>query len=152
MVHSLAMPNWLYRAPTWQRRTPEFQARYSGFCMQRELAPPTLGEHILEVQVRNGLDDLQELRLVIITSNLALRRRRYCLKRQTSFQEFRFHLDSPAVICGTVPETMAGHLVVEGWALAGSGVQEMEIFSGEQSLGKAHYGTTRRDVEAAFPR
>lgn len=126
------------------------QARFSGFRMQRRLAPPGPGEHLLEVQVRNGLDDLQELRLALTTSDPPPAEP-LCLPAAADPQEFRLQLDHPLVINGAVVAPVVGRLVVEGWALARSGVHAVEAFLGEQSLGRAYYGIPRRDVEAAFP-
>ena len=44
-----------------------------------------------------------------------------------------------------------GRLVIEGWVVARSSVQAIEVFLDERSLGEAYYGAPRRDVEAAFP-
>ena len=66
-------------------------------------------------------------------------------------QEFRFSLDHPVVIEGAVPQPVNGRLAIEGWAVARSGIEAIDVFFDGQLLGQAYYGTARRDVEAAFP-
>jgi ADP-heptose:LPS heptosyltransferase/GT2 family glycosyltransferase len=65
--------------------------------------------------------------------------------------EFRFELDRPSVIDGTVIEPITSRLTIEGWVLARSGVTGVKVFLDEKHLGDAHYGLARQDVGAAFP-
>jgi hypothetical protein len=46
---------------------------------------------------------------------------------------------------------VTGRLAIEGWAVARSGIEAIDVFLDGRSLGHAYYGTARRDVEAALP-
>ncbi len=65
--------------------------------------------------------------------------------------EFRFELDSPTLLNGTMVEPVTGRLTVEGWLLSRSGIASFEVFLDGQRLGDAHYGLARQDVGLAFP-
>ena len=45
----------------------------------------------------------------------------------------------------------SGQLKISGWALAGSGVKEVRVYVDETDLGTVPYGTTRVDVNKAYP-
>ena len=70
-----------------------------------------------------------------------------------SEQQANVHIwvDKPAVANGKVAEPVGGRLTIEGWALAKSGVESIEVCLDEQTLGNAYYGMARRDVQEAFP-
>ena len=97
------------------------QAHYSGFRLRQRLASPFEGEHELHVLARNGLDDIRDLSVPLklgepepaATTPAA---------PATETDEFRFQLDNPAVINSLVP--VIRRLVMEGWELGHSGVQE----------------------------
>jgi len=124
------------------------QAHHSGFHLQKRLAAPAAGEHRLHVLVRNGLDDMRNLPVPVELTEAEAAAPQPV---HTDLEEFRFQLDGPTVLNGVVPDPVIGRLVIEGWALARGGVQEIEILLDGRSLGQAYYGTARRDVEAAFP-
>jgi ADP-heptose:LPS heptosyltransferase/GT2 family glycosyltransferase len=123
-------------------------ARYSGFELRERLAAPLSGEHQVLIRIRNGLDDSRDLlKTVTVTDPLY---RASGLSPATS-QEIRFQLDHPLVIDGAVPTPVVGRLVLEGWALAHSGIDAIDVFLDGRILGQAYYGIGRRDVEGAHP-
>ena len=78
--------------------------------MQRHLVPPASGEHRLGVQVRNGLDDLQELALTLTTSDPVTVGAQVSLVDPIVEQEFRFQLDHPLVVERSRPRPGSGAL------------------------------------------
>jgi ADP-heptose:LPS heptosyltransferase/GT2 family glycosyltransferase len=127
------------------------QGRHSGFSLRRTLDPPASGEHRLAIEVRNGLDDLQRQVLTRTATESAPAASEPARAAPADPQDFHFQMDYPLVLDGVVPDAVAGRLVIEGWALARSGVEAIEVFMDERSLGPAYFGSPRRDVEAAFP-
>ncbi|MBV9252267.1 MAG: glycosyltransferase [Acetobacteraceae bacterium] len=121
------------------------QANYSGFRLNCELSAAAAGEQI-EILARNGLDDTRSLTAPLVACDPPTLE-----AKPGPADEFRLELDNPVVIDSAVPEPVVGRLVIEGWALARRGVQDIEVFLDGRSLGHAYYGTARRDVEAAFP-
>ncbi len=127
------------------------QARYSGFRLEQQVAAPISGDHEIGILVRNGLDDVQTLvRSVTASAPLAVPSQPTPAP-DVDPQEFRLQLDHPVVIDGVVPDPVIGRMVIEGWALARSGVEAIDVLLDGRMLGQAYYGTARRDVEEAFP-
>ncbi len=120
-------------------------ARYAGFRFAAEVAEPGPGEHSLRVILRNGLDDLVEK-----VSAHVISRPKPVLDVGTA-AEFRFEIDSPALVDGAVAAPVTGRLTIEGWILARSGITEMQVWLDEQRIGDAYYGLARQDVANAFP-
>ncbi len=127
------------------------QASYSGFMLKQQIPAPTGGEHEVHVLARNGLGDTRGFTLPAVLIDDADSLSHPAAATALDQQEFRLEIDNPAVIDGVVPEPVTGNLVVEGWALAASGAEGIEVFLDGVSLGQAYYGTARRDVETAFP-
>lgn len=128
------------------------QARYSGFRLTRQLAdPPPSGTHEIGLLARNGLDDVRALAVAVAVTSPAAATILPVSATPLSQSEFQFQLDNPVVIGGALPEPVVGRLVIEGWALARSGVASIDVLLDGRQLGQAYYGTARRDVEAAFP-
>ena len=67
------------------------------------------------------------------------------------YRELILHIDRPVLPGNVVPERIYGALVIEGWALARSGVASIDIDVDGERLGTAYYGIRRRDVAEAFP-
>jgi ADP-heptose:LPS heptosyltransferase/GT2 family glycosyltransferase len=120
------------------------QARFAGFRLNQRISGPLSGGYQIGIAARNGLDDIQAMSLSVTANEPKAR-------LASEPDDFHFELDNPVVIDGVVPDPVIGRLVIEGWALARSGVEAIEIFLDDHSLGPAYYGTARRDVEAAFP-
>jgi ADP-heptose:LPS heptosyltransferase/GT2 family glycosyltransferase len=128
------------------------QARYSGFRLTRQLAdPPQPGAHEVGLLARNGLDDMRALAVAVTVTSPDAAIILPASATPLSQPEFRFQLDNPVVIGGALPDPVVGRLVIEGWALARSGVASIDVLLDGRQLGQAYYGTARRDVEAAFP-
>ena len=127
------------------------QARHAGFRLTQRLAAAVSGDHQLSIEARNGLDDITELALTVAATDQLPAASQPAPTALVDAPAFRFQLDHPAVIDGVVPETVTGRLVIEGWALARSGVEAIDVLLDELLVGQAYYGTARRDVEAAFP-
>jgi ADP-heptose:LPS heptosyltransferase/GT2 family glycosyltransferase len=127
------------------------QARHSGFVFQRQLDGSAAGEHRLSVIVRNGLDDVRETTLDVTAGTGP--EGVVFLEPEASLtgQDFRFQIDGPTVVGGAATHPVSGRLLIEGWALARSGVERIDILLDGVIIGQAYYGTLRRDVEAAFP-
>jgi len=133
-------------------------ARLSGFRFRRDIsgiADLADGEHGVRVVVRNGLDDLhEETKPVIfrrpapVAADTPTPAPSASLLEQS---EFRFELDSPALVDDVAREPITGRLAIEGWVLARSGIAGLDVFLDDLRLGEAHYGLARQDVGAAFP-
>ena len=120
-------------------------ARYSGFRFAVRVPQPQSGEHRVRVVLRNSLDETTD----DATSH-------YVEPPQPppiieAPPEFRFEIDSPSVVNGTVVDPVTGRLTIEGWVLSRSGVAEMVVWLDDQRLGDAHIGLARQDVGNAFP-
>lgn len=127
------------------------QAAYSGFEYKQRCKGRLTGEHQVVVRARNGLGDAQDLLLTVIASEPVAPKSHRSSAAQAGGNQFMFVLDRPLVIDGSVPSPVVGRFVVEGWAMARSGIDTIDILLDDVLLGQAYYGTTRRDVEAAFP-
>jgi O-antigen biosynthesis protein len=127
------------------------QAHFSGFRSKHQISAPVSGVYELALVAHNGLDETQELVLKVIATDPVRRTSQPAPAVPLDPHEFRFQIDNPVVIDDVVPEPVVRRMVIEGWALARSGVVAINIFLDGRSLGQAYYGTARRDVEAAFP-
>jgi len=126
-------------------------AHLAGFRFEQAMPDIVEGPHEIRIVVRDARgDELTEDKLLHATKPIP------GAPRRATFQpadppEFRFELDIPEVVSGTVVEPVSGRLTIEGWVLARSGVSMVEVFLDSQRLGEAHYGLARQDVGAAFP-
>jgi O-antigen biosynthesis protein len=127
------------------------QARHSGFLLQTRVDPPAPGQHRVVIVIRNGLDDIRELTVEVTAAVAPVGTVFLEPEASLSGNDFRFQIDSPTVIGGSVAHPVSGRLLIEGWALARSGLERIDILIDGTSVGQAYYGTVRRDVEAAFP-
>ena len=127
------------------------QARHSGFRLKLQTIVTALGDHHIDIRVHNRLDDIEDLEIVVTATDLASAGTQLNLNSSADGQEFRFALEHPVVIDGAVPQPVNGRLTIEGWAVARTGIEAIDVFFDGQMLGQAYYGTARRDVEAAFP-
>jgi O-antigen biosynthesis protein len=133
------------------------QARHSGFRLKLQVAPSASGDHRLDIRARNGLDDIAEITMTVAAGDRMSAASRSApaaaaaLAAPADPGEFRFALDHPVVIEGAVPHPVTGRLAIEGWAVARSGIEAIDVFLDGRMLGQAYHGTARRDVEAAFP-
>ena len=123
----------------------------AGFRFEQSFPDIAEGQHELRIILRNEPGDERcEVRELRAAKPIPGARKRSAA-RTGDQSEFRFELDSPQVVAGSVVEPVAGRLTIEGWALARSGVEGVEISLDGQRLGDAHYGLARQDVGAAFP-
>ena len=123
----------------------------AGFRFEQSFPDIAEGQHELRIILRNEPGDERcEVRELHAAKPIPGARKRSAA-RTGDQSEFRFELDSPQVVAGSVVEPVAGRLTIEGWALARSGVEGVEISLDGQRLGDAHYGLARQDVGAAFP-
>ncbi len=127
------------------------QAHYAGFRFQHRVATPVARENQLAIVARNGLGDTRDLALTVVVTDKEPMSSQPGPAVPADPSEFQFQLDDPVVINDVVPDAVVGRMVIEGWALARSGVEAIDVFLDGCSLGQAYYGTPRRDVEAAFP-
>jgi hypothetical protein len=120
-------------------------ARLSGFRLRATLADLAPGPHAVRIIVRNGLDDLaEETRIVAAASGGP--RPESAESTDGEDDEFRFQLDHPAVVAGSVIGPVTGRMTIEGWALARSGIAAIDVTLDGQTLGDAHLGLPRLDV------
>ncbi len=120
-------------------------ARYSGFRFARRLGELPLGEHTLRIVLRNGLGDEEtETRTIVIEAAAPS-------QAAAAPARFRLEIDTPAVTAGAAVEPVTSRLTIQGWALARSGISNIEVMIDDQPIGEAHYGLARQDVSAAFP-
>jgi ADP-heptose:LPS heptosyltransferase/GT2 family glycosyltransferase len=123
------------------------QAASAGFSLRQKVVPPTSKEYRLDILIRKELNRLQEFTQTLTVDDKG----RLSHESRADTPDIRFHLEHPRVLNGEVPDPVTGRLVIEGWTLARSGVDAVEIFLDERSLGLAFFGTPRRDVEDTFP-
>ena len=127
------------------------QARHAGFRAKLRVAPPAAGEHRLEIRACNGMDDIGDIETTVVAGAPVPAAPASASAAPADPGEFRFSLDHPVVIEGAVPQPVTGRLAIEGWAVARSGIEAIDVFLDGRILGQAYHGTARRDVEAAFP-
>lgn len=65
--------------------------------------------------------------------------------------DMRLFIDFPRIIDGVAIVPLRGHLVLQGWALARSGVAEINGFIDGVRAASAQHGLKRVDVQQAFP-
>lgn len=137
-------------------------AGLSGFRFDQNIGGHYAGEHIVRVVVRNLANDEKDDRLPTIATEVVpaapdlLPVEVAATSVGPAFtaeqlEEFKFELDSPALVNGAAAEVIAGRLTVDGWLLSKSGVDSFQIFIDDQLLGDVHYGLARQDVGTAFP-
>jgi O-antigen biosynthesis protein len=127
------------------------QARYSGFRLKRKSVALAYSGHLIGIRACNGLGDVKDIAPTIIAVNRLSATSQPTSSNSENSDEFRFSVDNPVVIDGRVPHPVNGRLVIEGWAVARSGIEAVNILIDGQSLGQAYYGTARRDVESIHP-
>ena len=127
------------------------QAQHSGFRLKLQIAPSASGDHQIDIRAHNGLDDIEDVGIAVIATAPVFAASEPSPADPAELQEFQFTLDHPEVIHGAVPQPVTGRLAIEGWAVARSGIEAIDVFLDGRSLGHAYYGTARRDVEAALP-
>ena len=137
----------LPRPDVGERYPSVLQACHSGFRLRLSTGLTASGDHQIDIRVHNGLDDIEDLGIVVT----AIDHTTAGSGSPADRQEFRFALDHPVVIEGAVPQPVNGRLAIEGWAVARTGVEAIDVFFDGQLLGQAYHGTARRDVEAALP-
>lgn len=126
-------------------------AKSAGFRFEEPFPDIVEGEHAVRIVLRNEHgEERSETRRVRATKPIPTTRNRD-LPRISDRPEFRFELDNPQVVSGSVVEPVTGRLTIEGWVLARSGVLGVDVYLDDQRLGEAHYGLARQDVGAAFP-
>ena len=127
------------------------RSHHSGFRLRLPTGLTASGDHQIGIRVHNGLDNIEDLGIVVTAIDHTAAGSGANLNSPADRQEFRFSLDHPVVIEGAVPQPVNGRLAIEGWAVARSGIEAIDVFFDGQLLGQAYYGTARRDVEAALP-
>jgi ADP-heptose:LPS heptosyltransferase/GT2 family glycosyltransferase len=63
----------------------------------------------------------------------------------------KFNLDAPAVERGAAKDRVTGNLTIEGWVVAASAVERIDVSLDGERLGTAYHGLARQDVAAALP-
>ncbi len=146
-------------------------AGLSGFRFRQRVTDGISGEHSVRVVVRNLANDEKEDTLKAVATTVAepeptapvlpaapvepprqapLAADTFVLTEEQA-AEFKFEMDSPKLVNGTVPELITGRLTIDGWLLSRSGVERFDVFLDDQRLGEMHYGLARQDVGTAFP-
>jgi ADP-heptose:LPS heptosyltransferase/GT2 family glycosyltransferase len=136
-------------------------AHLSGFRFERDLGRSYQGEHEVRILVCGAQGGVGERRVAVVATAVTATRVAVVLptgKRRTGVvasaeqaEEFRFELDSPALLNGAMVDPVTGRMTIEGWLLTRSGIADFKIFLDDQLLGDAHYGLARQDVGSAFP-
>ena len=137
------------------RAFPEVpMAHLAGFRFESNIGPHSASEHTVRVVVRGGQGDENQKQVAVV----AIERTGPTTPVSSPIEqptapspEFRFELDSPALLNGAPVEPVTGRLTIEGWLLTRSGVANFDVWLDDQRLGDAHFGLARQDVGAAFP-
>lgn len=123
----------------------------AGFRFQASLPDLAAGDHDIRLVIRNGPGDerseTKRLHLRGTAAPVAAAPHPVAIEPP----EFHFHLDSPRVAHGAATEPAIGRLAIQGWALARSGIAEIEVRLDEAALGLARRGLARDDVGIAYP-
>jgi ADP-heptose:LPS heptosyltransferase/GT2 family glycosyltransferase len=134
-------------------------ARRAGFRLVRSLGQPFTGEHVMQLTVI-GTDGRRKSVSQILQTEPSLPP--HFLKQlaalspsprqaQPGVEPIRFFLDAPTVRDGAAVDIVRGFLSLGGWAVATTKITRVEVFVDDVSMGRAHYGIRRDDVQTNLP-
>ena len=134
-------------------------ARRAGFRLVRALGQPFTGEHVVQLtvigkdgrrksisqflQVESSLPPHFAQQLAALSASPR--------QTQSGVEPIRFFLDAPTVRDGVAVDIVRGFLSLGGWAVATTKITRVEVFVDDVSMGRAHYGIRRDDVQANLP-
>ena len=112
-----------------------FNGANSGFDETIDISKLGTGNKTVEVKIiaRNGETQSYKRNIII--------------KGEESTLPFRYSLDEPV----TNEKISSNTLKIRGWALADSGIKEVRVYVDGTDLGTVPYGTSRPDVNRAYP-
>ncbi|MEH7416821.1 SpoIID/LytB domain-containing protein [Neobacillus drentensis] len=113
-----------------QKAFPQYQNANSGFQYTLNTNTLSNGQHTLTVRETGKNGKITDLTRKVNVQNLPA----------------KGYIDSPAE--GT---SIKGSTIVKGWFLDGNGVSKIEVLVDGKSIGTAQYGSSRTDVQKAFP-
>ncbi|MCM2532612.1 Ig-like domain-containing protein [Neobacillus pocheonensis] len=114
-----------------QKAFPQYQNANSGYQYTLNSKTLTYGQHSLTVRETENNGKTIDLKSQLVNvQNLPA----------------KGTIDTP-----TVATTIKGESVIKGWFLDGSGVSKIEVLVDGKSAGLAQYGSTRLDVQKAYP-
>ena len=134
-------------------------ARRAGFRLVRALGQPFTGEHVVQLTMI-GTDGRRKSVSQILQTEPSLpphfAQQLTALSAsprqvQAAAEPIRFFLDAPAVHDGVAIDIVRGFLSLGGWAVATTKITRVEVFVDDVSMGRAHYGIRRDDVQANLP-
>ncbi|MDQ0198683.1 Ig-like domain-containing protein [Neobacillus ginsengisoli] len=109
---------------------PQYQNANSGYQYTLDTTKITNGQHSLTVRETGNNGNTTVLSQMVNVQNLPA----------------KGSIDNPAI-----NSSISGSSNVQGWFLDGSGVAKIEVLIDGISIGTAQYGSTRIDVQKAFP-
>ncbi|HEX3863025.1 MAG TPA: glycosyltransferase family 9 protein [Stellaceae bacterium] len=121
-------------------------ARRSGFSFRGRGAGTFSGEHQIVTRVHCIDGEIIDTPVSIVAGN-----EMGVLGGSAGGDGFHLHIDTPLLIDGTAEAPVRGNLEISGWALAATGVAEIEIAIDGDAVALADYGLRRLDLRSAFP-
>ena len=134
-------------------------ARRAGFRLVRALGQSFTGEHIVQLTVIGRDGRRKSISQVLQTLPSLPPHFAQQLpppsasprQARSGAEAIRFFLDAPTVREGVAVDTVRGFLSLGGWAVATTKITRIEVFVDDVSMGRAHYGIRRDDVQANLP-
>ncbi len=143
------------RADVAERHPGVAQARRSGFAYATRVAERITGAHQLAIVAANALGDSRTLLLTLGAHDAGQLQPHDAAATPDVVADMdgdvRLMVENPALAGAHARDPMAGQLVIEGWALARSGIARVDVSLDGGPPSRAHLGLGRRDVRDAFP-
>ncbi|MCI4679469.1 glycosyltransferase [Rhodoblastus acidophilus] len=124
-------------------------ARDGGFSFESELGGSWSGEHLITLVAETEAGTTQALPLPMLAQEVSSVDE--CGTAGAESDQMRFHLDVPAVSEGVATEPVRGMFSIAGWAIARSGIANIDIYLDSLLVGAASRGMRRLDINGAFP-
>jgi len=123
-------------------------ARNAGFVFSGLAAPGGVtGEHLLSVRIRTPDGEVKGVRLPVAAIPVASAPSAGDRPAPT----LSMSIDAPNIVNDVATAPVRGSLSIAGWALAGHGVEAIDIAIDGERVTTAYYGVRRDDVAAVFP-
>lgn len=130
---------------------PQFAgARNAGFSFAGQVAHRCEGEYVVRITVRGRGGETKVIPHPVLAQGGGAAA--YTPAAGSEDRGIRYYMDTPVVRDGRATDVVRGFLSVNGWAFSAAGVNSIELFAGERSLGQAYRGIRREDLHTTFGR
>jgi ADP-heptose:LPS heptosyltransferase/GT2 family glycosyltransferase len=128
-------------------------ARHAGFALRQvlklNLAP---GEHILTLRLEDNAGAVHEMPLPIQAVESNDESPAAATRALANDPDRAMSVDSPKIVNGVAETYFRSSLLINGWALATTGIKAVNVAVDGKHITHAHYGVRREDVASAYPK